>query len=90
MWTIINPREQWATDIGEFENNKSEIKELQELEEKAKTVFGDSPEKEPDIPVLPSDELLQLESNPILEKKVVGKSDVDIAAMITWLSWVEM
>ncbi len=78
--------------LAESENNKSEIKKLRELADRSKTVFGNSPQKEPVIPELSCDELLQLEYDPILEKKVVGKSDVDIAAMVEKLGnsdWVK-
>ena len=53
--------------------------------------FGPSPMLEPHV-VLPSfDALLSHESNPILSKRVLGREDVDIAAMIKALGnsdWV--
>jgi wobble nucleotide-excising tRNase len=65
---------------------------LGELEEKAKTVFGKTPQSEQTFIVPGWKGLIAHESNPILQKKVIGKSDVDIAAMIDKLGnsdWVK-
>ena len=64
---------------------------LAELERRAITVFGQSPEEVDKIPVPEYDDLPKLESEPILKKTVVGKADVDITAMIKKLGnsdWV--
>ena len=78
--------------LKENKDNTSEAKDLEELKSKSITVFGDTPETKTPIPTLSYGQLLQLESDPILNKKVVGKSDVDIAAMIEKLGnsdWVK-
>lgn len=64
---------------------------LAEIEEKAATVFGDAPTVEQPINPVNLDSLLNLETATILSKVVIGKDDVDIAAMIKKLSnsdWV--
>ena len=78
--------------LSEAVNNSAEIKTLQELESKAETVFGDTPQSEVIIAAPNCDELIILESSPILKKKVIGKDDVDIAAMVQKLGnsdWVK-
>ena len=76
----------------EAENNSAEIKNLDELETKAETVYGKTPQAATIIPVPNYETLLSLEFDPILKKKVIGKEDVDIAAMILKLGnsdWVK-
>lgn len=64
---------------------------LAELENRAKTVFGPTPISERSIPMVETTTLVTYESDPILKKRVVGKNDVDIAALIKKLGnsdWV--
>jgi wobble nucleotide-excising tRNase len=78
--------------LSEAANNKAELKNLNELENRAKTVFGETPQTEITIPIPNYENLLSLESAPILKKKVIGKEDVDIAAIIKKLGnsdWVK-
>ena len=78
--------------INESTNNSADSFLLAELKRKAETVFGDTPQQE-EILIIPDwKNLLIHETNPILKKKVIGKSDVDIAAMIQKLGssdWVK-
>lgn len=78
--------------INESTINSAASVPLAELKRKAETVFGDTPQQE-EILVIPDwKNLLIHETNPILKKKVIGKSDVDIAAMILKLGnsdWVK-
>lgn len=76
--------------LQETQSNQSALKPLDDLEKRAETIFGDTPTKQPLLPTLPSS-LVDHESSAILKKKVIGKEDVDIAAMITKLGnsdWV--
>jgi wobble nucleotide-excising tRNase len=83
--------------LGQFliENNSNTatLEKFETLAEKAKTVFGKTPLAEPLLPILNSaSSLLAHESNAILTKHVVGRDDVDIAAMIKKLGnsdWVK-
>ncbi|MBN2161404.1 MAG: AAA family ATPase [Pontiellaceae bacterium] len=65
---------------------------LEELEKKAGTVFGEAPQAEIVLAPLKTETILAHEANPILKKKVIGKADVDIAALILRLGnsdWVK-
>ena len=76
--------------VHEAQSNQAALKLHNDLERRAETIFGDAPTKQPLLPTL-SSSLVAHESNTILKKKVVGKEDVDIAAMITKLGnsdWV--
>lgn len=63
-----------------------------DLETRAATVFGVEPTTEQALSALNEAEFLVWESNPILRRRVLGKSDVDIAGMIQKLGnsdWVK-
>lgn len=76
--------------LQEMLSNQAELKPLDDLEKRAKAIFGETPTKQPSLPTISSD-LIAHETSAILTKKVIGKEDVDIAAMITKLGnsdWV--
>jgi wobble nucleotide-excising tRNase len=78
--------------LTEQASKPSGLLSLPDLEKKAVTVFGPSPSKVPILAVPNVSSLLVHESNPILKKHVVGKEDVDIAALIRRLGnsdWVQ-
>lgn len=65
---------------------------MNELREKAKMVFSKAPAKATMLPILDNSKIQMLESNQILQKKIIGKTDVDIAALIKKLEnsdWVQ-
>ena len=71
--------------------NTATLLPLAELEKKAESVFGPTPTTEASVPAFDTSELLAHELNPILTKRVIGKEDVDIAALIKKLGnsdWV--
>ena len=77
--------------IDEWTSNTASLLPLVELEKKAETVFGLTPTVENSIPSLETTELHAHESNSILKKRVLGKEDVNIAALIKKLGnsdWV--
>ena len=79
-----------AKILQEKQSNQAALKPLEDLEKRAETIFGDTPTKQPSLSTL-SSSLAAHESSGILKKKVIGKEDVDIAAMITKLGnsdWV--
>ena len=88
---FLNDKEKCKSKIQqETKNNQAELKLLDDLKKRAETIFGDTPTKQPSLPTL-SSSLVSHESNAILKKKVIGKEEVDIAAMITKLGnsdWV--
>lgn len=78
--------------VSERASNTATATPLSELEQKAATVFGQNPTAEASVPVLDFSRLLGHAANPLLSKKVIGRDDVDIAAMIEKLGvsdWVK-
>jgi wobble nucleotide-excising tRNase len=77
--------------LQEQEKNTADLLSLAVLEQRAETVFGSTLAPEGSITEFDASNLLAHASNPILRKRVIGKNDVDIAAMITKLGnsdWV--
>ena len=78
--------------LQELAANKATLLPLAELENKAESVFGPTPTAEPSVPSVDAAKLLAHEADHILKKRVIGKEDVDIAAMIIKLGnsdWVQ-
>ena len=78
--------------LQESRTNRSPSVSLEELESKAATLFGPAPMREEPVNLPDIDRLVSHAANSILSKKVVGKSDVDIAALIDTLNnsdWVK-
>ncbi|MBL4603199.1 MAG: AAA family ATPase [Emcibacteraceae bacterium] len=76
----------------EVENNTAELLEINIIKEQAQSVFSDDLSQENLIPKLLYDDIIELEKTPVLSKVVLGKDNVDIAAMITTLGnsdWVQ-
>jgi wobble nucleotide-excising tRNase len=78
--------------LSENTNNVADLKTQEELNNKSITLFGDTPEPRARISeITVSGNLSAIERNEILSTKILGKSDVDIAAMIDKLGnsdWV--
>ena len=77
--------------LTEYSSNSSELKSLEDLKTRAATVFSSALERHAAIQAPAFDDLLRLENSPILAKKVVGKDDVDIGALVRKLGnsdWV--
>lgn len=65
---------------------------LDDMHKRAKTVYGPSRTVETLLPIPSSQDLISLESSPVLAKIIVGKKDVDVAALIERLGnsdWVK-
>ena len=78
--------------LGEASSNTASLKALTDLEQRASTVFGQSPQEEKVITSPDWRSLTDAESHTILAKKIIGKKDVDIAALIEKLEnsdWVK-
>jgi len=74
------------------QTNSAELQPLEYLTERARTVFGEAPQRHAKVPTLDFAWIVGLESDAILAKKVVGKEDVNIAEMIHRLGhsdWVK-
>ena len=77
--------------LAQATSNNSTLKMREELEAKAATVFGTAPVKLPLVAQIDYARLLELEVDPIWGKKIIGKSDIDIAKLIQTLGindWV--
>ena len=80
-----------AKVITEHSTNREVLISVSELEQKAKKVFSNKLTPAQNIIAPQTDRILAHEQNPILKKRVIGKDDVDIAAMIKKLGnsdWV--
>ena len=77
--------------LQEFVNNKEALQTINELKEKAATIFGEAPQNISPINTFDFERIIEIENNPIWKKIIVGKADVDIAKLIQKLNindWV--
>jgi wobble nucleotide-excising tRNase len=77
--------------LAEWAQNASAIVALDELKQRALTVFEKGLERVALVPPFDAGDLIALEGTAVLTKKVVGKEDIDIAALIRRLGnsdWV--
>ena len=77
--------------LQELAINTATLCVLANLEKRSESVFGPAPSVEASVATVDTRKLLAHESNPILKKRVIGKADIDIAAMIKKLGnsdWV--
>jgi wobble nucleotide-excising tRNase len=77
--------------LQEFINNKEALQTIDELKEKAATIFGEAPQNISPINTFNFERIIEIENNPIWKKIIVGKADVDIAKLIQKLNindWV--
>ena len=76
----------------ESSNNTADLISQKELEEKAEKIFSNTSAIESIITNINITTILEYEKNPILKKRIIGKDDVDIFAMISKLNnsdWVK-
>lgn len=77
--------------LKEFKNNTSDLREFDYLTKKAETIFGDTPEKITELTEIDFNEIQNIESLDVWQKKIIGKGDVEIAKLIQRLNindWV--
>jgi wobble nucleotide-excising tRNase len=79
--------------LSEFSANTADVESLDVLKTRASTVFkkGQQPVNLLTLPMF--DDLIALENRQILSKKIVGKEDIDVGALINRLSnsdWVQI
>jgi wobble nucleotide-excising tRNase len=77
--------------LDEAKANRSDAETLESLRKRAGVVFGEAPTPVPTIIAPTATKVLDHEPNPILQKAIIGKNDIDIAAMIARLGsgdWV--
>lgn len=91
MQGVLNSQQKFKEKVLSELTNAADLLSLIELEKKANTVFDASLMEVSSIPVPDMARIAQLENESILKKNIVGKGDVDIAAMIKSLGnsdWV--
>lgn len=77
--------------LDEALHNQSVLQTIDSLKERAKTIFGTPPVSIEKITTIEYSHILDIEKSIIWSKKIIGKSDVDIAALIHQLNindWV--
>lgn len=77
--------------LSEFTENKSDLVSYDKLIAKADTIFRKTPSPISEISNISFNRLIELENDKIWQKKIVGKSDIDIAKLIQKLNlndWV--
>lgn len=77
--------------LDEFHNNTAALKSYVELREKATTIYGNAPTTKQSIATIDFERILAIESDGIWKKKIIGKTDVEIAKLIQKLNlndWV--
>lgn len=77
--------------LQEAENNNAQLETFENLKEKSATIFGEQPQRIDPISQISFDRILEIETNDIWKKIIVGKADVDIAKLIQRLNindWV--
>lgn len=85
-------QEKFKSKILENVDNTSDLLPIDVLTKRAATIFGHSPVEEHLVKTIDSTDILAHETNLVLKKRVIGKDDVDISAMITKLGnsdWVK-
>ena len=68
--------------LKEHKNNLSPLLTIEELKEKSKTIFGETPQTMQLLSQITFDQINNIESNELWKKKIIGKSDVNIAQFI--------
>ncbi len=77
--------------LKEAKDNLADIDTFENLNDRAKTIFGEVPCRMESINLVSFDRILEIEDNEIWGKVIVGKADVDIAKLIQKLNindWV--
>lgn len=89
---VLHPKTAFANKLLlEKNKNTAALNDLESLKQKAETIFGKNPVAVDKLKVLNLEPFLNLHTNPILEKIIIGKGDVNIAGMIKRLdnsAWV--
>ncbi|MCL1038916.1 AAA family ATPase [Shewanella submarina] len=81
-----------AKVLAEQASNTADILSLDELKQKAQTIFSSNLESVLPLKTLSATDLVNVETNALLQKVIVGNQDVDIAALISRLGnsdWVK-
>ena len=72
-------------------SNNAQLESFEDLKKKSETLFGEQPQRINPVSQISFDRVLEIETNDIWKKIIVGKADVDIAKLIQRLNindWV--
>jgi wobble nucleotide-excising tRNase len=75
--------------LEETDDNKANVCPIDDLKARARTVFAEGVARLATVPTMDGQDLLDIEQEPVLTKKVVGKEDIDIAALIRRLGNID-
>ena len=93
MEGCLSSKERFRSELlNQFSSNREPPCTFEELSKRAETAFGDSPQTLSEISIPNFVPLLKLSESPILSKRIVGKEDIDISALIKKLNnsdWVK-
>lgn len=93
MEGCLSSKERFRSELlNQFSSNREPPYTFEELSKRAETAFGDSPQTLSEISIPNFVPLLKLSESPILSKRIVGKEDIDISALIKKLNnsdWVK-
>jgi len=83
---LRNNREAFKNRVlQESKSNTSQLVDIEDLRKRAGVLYGDAPSPMNAVSNLDLSRLVALEQNPVLSKKVVGREDVNVSAMIQHL-----
>lgn len=88
---VLNKKSFYDRLLTQYNNNSSQLKDKEELINKAQIIFKESPELISSIDQIEDNGLNEIGSKSIWERKVVGESDVEIGKLIQHLNiddWV--
>ena len=93
MEGCLSSKERFRSELlNQFSSNRELPYTFEELSKRAETAFGDSPQTLSEISIPNFVPLLKLSESTILSKRIVGKEDIDISALIKKLNnsdWVK-
>lgn len=93
MEGCLSSKERFRSELlNQFSSNREPPYTFEELSKRAETAFGDSPQTLSEISIPNFVPLLKLSESTILSKRIVGKEDIDISAIIKKLNnsdWVK-
>ena len=87
----LGSKKDFTDKLLERKNNTSKLESLEELKKRSEIIFGEIPERIEDLITLDFNRLIEIEQDSIWQKRIIGKSDVDIAKLIESLNisdWV--
>lgn len=89
---VRNSKENFCNKlIAEYEQNDSQLKSLNDLQERSSVIFSSAPLKMETISLINNIDIVRIENAPEWKQKIIGSADVNIAQLIQSLNiddWV--